>query len=185
MNEYVIESILAFLIGTSYVFGGMMILAGYRNGVYLVLGTLVFSGLLSFVYNDEWSPLSIGLDGFTAPAYTFFCSAFCMILTAYRSWSLHQSSRMDGQKVFSESLTTHPRPRRILERRNQVFKLWPITPSSSGILWKGDVQVVKPWLRFEQSLSCSASFASRFLRFCRSCTRGRWAICQPVHMTKK
>lgn len=82
MNEYVIESILAFLIGTSYVFGGMMILAGYRNGVYLVLGTLVFSGLLSFVYNDEWSPLSIGLDGFTAPAYTFFCSAFCMILTA-------------------------------------------------------------------------------------------------------
>ncbi|MED5497050.1 MAG: SAP domain-containing protein, partial [Candidatus Thermoplasmatota archaeon] len=54
MNEYVIESILAFLIWTSYVFGGMMILAGYRNGVYLVLGTLVFSGLLSFVYNDEW-----------------------------------------------------------------------------------------------------------------------------------
>lgn len=82
MNQYVIESILAFLIGTSYVFGGMMILAGYRNGVYLVLGTLVFSGMLSFVYNDEWSPLSIGLDGFTAPAYTFFCSAFCMILTA-------------------------------------------------------------------------------------------------------
>ena len=82
MNEYVIESILAFLIGISYVFGGMMILAGYRNGVYLVLGVLVFSGLLSFVYNDEWSPLSIGLNGFTAPAYTFFCSAFCMILTA-------------------------------------------------------------------------------------------------------
>lgn len=82
MNEYVIESILAFLIGTFYVFGGMMIIAEYRNGVYLVLGTLVFSGMLSFVFNDEWSPLSIGLDGFTAPAYTFFCSAFCMILTA-------------------------------------------------------------------------------------------------------
>lgn len=82
MNEYVIESILAFLIGSFYVFGGMMIIAGYRNGIYLVLGTLVFSGMLSFVFNDEWSPLSIGLDGFTAPAYTFFCSAFCMILTA-------------------------------------------------------------------------------------------------------
>ena len=82
MEEYVIESILAFLIGMAYVFGGMMIIAGYRNGVYAVLGTLVFSGILSFVYNDEWSPLSIGLDGFTAPAYTFFCSAFCMILTA-------------------------------------------------------------------------------------------------------
>lgn len=82
MNEYIIESILAFLIGAFYVFGGMMVIAGYRNGVYLVLGTLVFSGMLSFVFNDEWSPLSIGLDGFTAPAYTFFCSAFCMILTA-------------------------------------------------------------------------------------------------------
>ncbi len=82
MNEYVLESILAFLIGTAYVFGGMMIIAGYRNGVFLVLGTLVFSGMLSFVFNDEWSPLSIGLDGFTAPAYTFFCSAFCMIFTA-------------------------------------------------------------------------------------------------------
>lgn len=82
MSEYVIESIVAFLIGTSYVFGGMMVLAGYRNGIYLVLGTLVFSGILSFVYNDEWSPLSIGLDGFTAPAFTFFCSAFCMIFTA-------------------------------------------------------------------------------------------------------
>lgn len=82
MGEYVIESILAFIIGMAYVFGGMMMIAGYRNGLYLVLGTLVVSGLLSFVYNDEWSPLSIGLDGFTAPAYTFFCSAFCMILTA-------------------------------------------------------------------------------------------------------
>ena len=82
MGQYVIESILAFLIGILYIFGGMMIMAGYRNGVYLVLGTLVFSGLLSFVYSDEWSPLSIGMDGFTAPAYTFFCSAFCMILTA-------------------------------------------------------------------------------------------------------
>jgi len=82
MSEYVIESIVAFLIGTSYVFGGMMILAGYRNGVYLVLGTLVFSGTLSFLYNEEWSPLSIGLDGFTAPTFTLFCSATCMILTA-------------------------------------------------------------------------------------------------------
>ncbi|MDP6865723.1 MAG: SAP domain-containing protein [Candidatus Poseidoniaceae archaeon] len=81
MEEYVIESILAFVIGMAYVFGGMMIIAGYRNGVYTVLGTLVVSGILSFVYNDEWSPLSIGLDGFTAPGYTFFCSAFCMILT--------------------------------------------------------------------------------------------------------
>ena len=79
MGEYVIESILGFVIGMAYVFGGMMIIAGYRNGIYAVLGTLVFSGILSFVYSDEWSPLSIGMDGFTAPAYTFFCSAFSMI----------------------------------------------------------------------------------------------------------
>ena len=82
MGVYVMESILAFSIGTAYVFGGMIMIAGYRNGIYLVLGTLVFSGVLSFMYNDEWSPLSIGLDGFTAPAYTFFCSAFCMMFTA-------------------------------------------------------------------------------------------------------
>ena len=137
MNEYVIESILAFLIGTSYVFGGMMILAGYRNGVYLVLGTLVFSGLLSFVYNDEWSPLSIGLDGFTAPAYTFFCSAFCMILTALPLWLLHQNSRMDGQKVFSEYRQYIQVLEGFRKEETQLLQLQTITPSSSRILRKG------------------------------------------------
>ena len=73
---------LAWAIGFFYIIGGVFTILGYRNGLFLTLGVLLVSGSLSIMYHDEWSPLSIGLDGFTAPAYTFFCSAFCMILTA-------------------------------------------------------------------------------------------------------
>ena len=136
MNEYVIESILAFLIGTSYVFGGMMILAGYRNGCILCLERWSFPGCYPSYTTMSGAHFRLDWTVSRSSIHLFLLSIL-YDSTLYRSWSLHQSSRMDGQKVFSESLTTHPRPRRILERRKSSVQTVANHSSSSGILWKG------------------------------------------------
>ena len=55
---FLFESILAWGIGFLYVIGGVFTLLGYRNGIFWTLATLIFSGSLSVMYHDEWSPLS-------------------------------------------------------------------------------------------------------------------------------
>ena len=158
MNEYVIESILAFLIGTSYVFGGMMILAGYRNGV-ICAWTLVFSGLLSFVYNDEWSPL-IGLDGFTI--HLFLLS---ILYDSYFPLLVAPSELKDG---WPEGI------QRIIDNSSKASKSKEENPNCGNHSEfqrnsLEDAQVVKPWLRFEQSPNFLLLPVCRFLYH-------RWAI---------
>ena len=74
------ESMLAWVIGFTYVIGGVFTLLGYRNGMFLTLATLIFSGSLSIMYHDEWSPLSVGLDGELPISWSLMCSFFCSVM---------------------------------------------------------------------------------------------------------
>lgn len=77
---FLFESILAWGIGFLYVIGGVFTLLGYRNGIFLTLATLIFSGSLSIMYHDEWSPLSVGLDGTLPISWSLMCSFFCSVM---------------------------------------------------------------------------------------------------------
>jgi hypothetical protein len=77
------ESFIALVIGTSFVFGGILSVQGYRLGLYFTLATLVVSGMFSLAYIDEyWSPLSVGQVGENSFGYSLFCSGFCMLIVA-------------------------------------------------------------------------------------------------------
>jgi hypothetical protein len=77
---FLFESILAWGIGFLYIIGGVFTLLGYRNGMFLTLATLIISGSLSIMYHDEWSPLSVGLDGTLPISWSLMCSFFCSIM---------------------------------------------------------------------------------------------------------
>lgn len=79
-DVFMLESILAWGIGITYVIGGVFTILGYRNGMFLTLATLIVSGSLSIMYHDEWSPLSIGLDGELPISWSLMCSFFCSIM---------------------------------------------------------------------------------------------------------
>jgi hypothetical protein len=77
---FLFESILAWGIGFCYIIGGVFTLLGYRNGMFLTLATLIISGSLSIMYHDEWSPLSVGLDGTLPISWSLMCSFFCSVM---------------------------------------------------------------------------------------------------------
>ena len=79
-DVFMLESMLAWGIGFTYVIGGVFTILGYRNGMFLTLATLIVSGSLSIMYHDEWSPLSIGLDGELPISWSLMCSFFCSLM---------------------------------------------------------------------------------------------------------
>ena len=81
-DVFLFESVLAWLIGMTFVISGVITILGYRNGIFMAIVTLLISGMLSLVYHDEWSPLSIGLDGALPPLYSMMCSGLCLLIVA-------------------------------------------------------------------------------------------------------
>ena len=79
---FILESFLAWMIGISFIFGGAITTMGYRNGPIMTLGVLLVSGTFSIIYHDEWSPLSIGLDGSLPVSWSLMCSSMCLMITA-------------------------------------------------------------------------------------------------------
>jgi len=79
---FILESFLAWMIGISFIFGGAITTMGYRNGPIMTLGVLLVSGTFSIIYHDEWSPLSIGLDGSLPISWSLMCSSMCLMITA-------------------------------------------------------------------------------------------------------
>ena len=77
---FLFESLLAWGIGFLYVIGGVITILGYRNGMFLTLATLIISGSLSIMYHDEWSPLSVGLDGTLPISWSLMCSFTCSVI---------------------------------------------------------------------------------------------------------
>ena len=76
------ESFIAMLIGLGFIFCGVTTLQGYKQGLQLALVVLVFSGIMSFMYNDEFSPLSIGMGGTWPVWFSLMCSGTCMLIVA-------------------------------------------------------------------------------------------------------
>lgn len=72
------ESGLAWLIGIAYITSGIFVTLGYKNGLFITIGTLIVSGILSMVYHNEWSPLSIGLSGQMPIMWSLMCSGVCL-----------------------------------------------------------------------------------------------------------
>lgn len=79
---FLFESMLAWGIGFSYIIGGVFTIMAYRNGLFLTLGVLLASGSLSIAYHDEWSPLSVGLDGSLPIEWSLMCSFSCSMFVA-------------------------------------------------------------------------------------------------------
>ena len=98
------QSFIAMIIGVSYVFGGILSVQGYRIGLQLTLGTLVISGLFSFVYNDEFGPLSIGMGGIWPVEMSLICSGFCMLVVALPLLTADPSNFRDGSPKYLRAL---------------------------------------------------------------------------------
>ena len=79
---FLFESVLAWVIGMSFIVSGIFTMMGYRNGLFIAIGTLVISGTLSLIFHDEWSPLSIGVDGMLPISYSLMCSGMCILLAS-------------------------------------------------------------------------------------------------------
>ena len=81
-DESWLLSIPAFLIGIGFLVGGAILYSGYRNGVYLTLGVLVVSGMLSVMFHgDNPNPVSVAW-GDQMILTSIFCSFICMALVA-------------------------------------------------------------------------------------------------------
>ena len=76
------ESTLAWVIGISFIFAGAITTMGFRNGPILTIGVLLVSGALSILYHDEWSPLSMGLDGAFPISWSIMCSSMCILIAS-------------------------------------------------------------------------------------------------------
>lgn len=76
------QSFMALLIGLGYLFGGTLTLQGYKQGLQLTLIVLAISGILSLIYHDDLSPLSIGMDGTWPIGFSVICSGTCMLIVA-------------------------------------------------------------------------------------------------------
>ena len=98
------QSFIAMVIGISYVFGGILSVQGYRAGLQLTLGTLVISGLFSFIYNDEFGPLSIGMGGIWPVEMSLLCSGFCMLVVAMPLLTADPSNFKTGSPNYLRAL---------------------------------------------------------------------------------
>ena len=76
------QSFMALLIGLGYLFGGVLTLQGYKQGLQLTLVVLSISGILSLIYHDEFSPLSIGMGDTWPIGFSVICSGTCMLIVA-------------------------------------------------------------------------------------------------------
>lgn len=76
------QSSTAFLIGMGYIMGGIITVQGYKQGLYMTMIVLVISGMFSIIYHDEFSPLSMGMDGIWPIEFSLICSASCMLFVA-------------------------------------------------------------------------------------------------------
>ena len=81
-GEAPVQSFIAMTIGLGYIAGGVITIQGYKQGLQLTLGILVISGILSIIYHDEWSPLSMGMEGIWPIEFSLICSGFCMLVVA-------------------------------------------------------------------------------------------------------
>lgn len=82
-NEWTpFESLLAMIIGFGYLLGGVLTIQAYKEGLYLTLVVLLFSGIMSLIYHDEWSPLSMGMGGIWPLGFSLVCSGICMVFVA-------------------------------------------------------------------------------------------------------
>ena len=81
-----ILSPLGLLIGMSFVFGGFLIYAEYRNGVYFTLCVLLLSGIMSLIFHaDNWdslTPVSAPLVGESMLMTSSMCSISCLGIVA-------------------------------------------------------------------------------------------------------
>jgi len=114
---FLFESILAWGIGFLYIIGGVFTLLGYRNGMFLTLATLIISGSLSIMYHDEWSPLSVGLDGTLPISWSLMCSFFCSIMVGLPllagfndlkpGWPFDASTNYQANHLMSQPAVRH------------------------------------------------------------------------------
>lgn len=79
-ESFLFESLIAWVIGMTFITSGVLTMMGYRNGLFIAIGVLLFSGLLSIIFHNEMSPLSNGLDGEIPLIWSIFCSGSCLFV---------------------------------------------------------------------------------------------------------
>ncbi len=98
------QSFMALLIGLGYLLGGTLTLQGYKQGLQLTLIVLAISGILSLIYHDEFSPLSIGMDGIWPIGFSVICSGTCMLIVAIPLLGPADHSFKQGSPSYLSSL---------------------------------------------------------------------------------
>jgi len=78
---FFLESLIAWMIGLSFIISGVFTIMGYRNGIFMAVGTLLVSGMLNLMYHNEYSPLSMGFSGNIPLSWSVMCSSFCLLIT--------------------------------------------------------------------------------------------------------
>ena len=98
------QSFMALLIGLGYLFGGTLTLQGYKQGLQLTLVVLAISGILSLIYHDDLSPLSIGMDGTWPIGFSVICSGTCMLIVAIPLLGPADASFKQGHPSYLNAL---------------------------------------------------------------------------------
>lgn len=98
------QSFMALLIGLGYLFGGTLTLQGYKQGLQLTLIVLAISGILSLIYHDDLSPLSIGMDGTWPIGFSVICSGTCMLIVAIPLLGPADASFKQGHPSYLNAL---------------------------------------------------------------------------------
>ena len=76
------HSIIGICIGLAFVFGGSLVVQGYKVGLKITLGILLLSGALSLIFIDIETPLSVGFGEEGMTGLSLMCSGMCMIIVA-------------------------------------------------------------------------------------------------------
>ena len=98
------ESFIAMLIGLGFIAGGIITVQGYKEGLYITLIVLAFSGIMSLIYHDKFSPLSIGM-GVWPIEISMMCSGTCMLIVALPLFTSHRSTfRDESPSYFSAAI---------------------------------------------------------------------------------
>ena len=75
-----LHSVVGIGIGLAFIFAGVIVIQGYKMGLKIALGILIFSGILSLIYINELTPLSAGLGGGEGSVgLSLLCSSFCIL----------------------------------------------------------------------------------------------------------
>ena len=98
------QSFMALLIGLGYLFGGTLTLQGYKQGLQLTLIVLAISGILSLIYHDDLSPLSIGMEGTWPIGFSVICSGTCMLIVAIPLLGPADASFKQGHPSYLNAL---------------------------------------------------------------------------------